>query len=126
MNKKIARVWAKDLETTNAPRAFGRLKRKDGYCCLGRLGLVLKRKFPEVAEKTGWEWGQISIQNNKQMGFRKNDEKGNIIFELTALPGEVMKYIGMTGNKMNYFVELNDEKKYSFKKIAKRVRKNYL
>jgi hypothetical protein len=125
MNKKIAKAWAEDLETTTAPRAMGALKDSvtGGFCCLGRLGLVLKRKFPEILEEAGFKWGETEF---RRMGFvcinrdlsNKDDE--------ASLPVEVRKIIGLSDDDHQMFMDFNDYDKLSFKEIAKHVRKNYL
>lgn len=45
MQEELAKKWIQDLRTTDAVQSQGRLYDGEGYCCLGRLCIVLGKKF---------------------------------------------------------------------------------
>jgi hypothetical protein len=124
MDKKIANVWIKDLETTTAPRTRNGLKNKKtgGFCCLGRLGLVLKREFPEVLQKAGYEWKK---NENGDVGFIRINREEFYFDNLIKVPPEIRKVIRMTADEEQDFIFYNDTVGMSFKKIAKKVHEYY-
>lgn len=48
MKKELAEAWVKDLRTTTAPQAQGKLFDGAGYCCLGRLCKVMGAEFEKT------------------------------------------------------------------------------
>ena len=116
MKKSIAMKWARALESGRYKQNQGALRTKNfegkpSYCCLGVLCNITKT--------TKWE--------------HKNGCNGQLYGEAGVLPQEIMKKTGIsTANPIvrtdegdTSLVNLNDKLNYSFKQIAKIIRKEW-
>ena len=56
MNKEVAEAWVKDLRETTAKQTSGMLFDGVGYCCLGRLCVVLGVGFTRAPDDSEWYW----------------------------------------------------------------------
>lgn len=52
MKQDVAEAWVKDLRTTGAQQATNFLFTGVGYCCLGRLVVVLGKTFTKIDDET--------------------------------------------------------------------------
>ncbi len=106
MKKEIAEKWVADLRT-NPPQAKKRLYDGKGYCCLGRLCLLLGLEFRRQGEC------------NKYLPYR--DE--NIVGGGAVLPEEIQDLAGMHSDngahryRFDTLSSMNDSGK-SFAEIA--------
>ena len=109
-NKKRIKKWVKALKSGKYSQTRKRLRDDTGYCCLGVAC--------DVCKKGKWEGDEYYI------GGWSYDEN---------IPNGVKKWYGIDGEpfvevkgKKRYLVDLNDDYKWSFKKIAKAIEKKYL
>lgn len=95
MNKEIAKEWVAVLRSGIYKQAIGRLKKEDGYCCLGVLCLIAKEK------------GAVDID------FVRSDDGGCYFYfdeaaadnpnvGITLLPKSVIDWAGMSSWNGNY------------------------
>lgn len=124
MKREIAEAWVKDLRT-NPPQTTGELYDGKGYCCLGRLCLVLGASFNESDDE--------GVFGNRKyyptLGAKEYKES-------EVLPLHIQELAGMNSNNgefddesydMELTVELtllNDEGR-SFADIADIIEKNW-
>lgn len=116
MKKSWADKWVKALRSGKYKQTTGRLNRIGNYCCLGVLC--------DISKLGTW----VQPQNNiGWLEYKSTDEFDAAVF----LPDSVQKLTGMysicgSDNKSKLsLMDLNDEKKWSFKKIAAYIEKNY-
>jgi hypothetical protein len=109
MKRSWAMKWARDLETTKAKQARGVLNDgKGGFCCLGRLCVVV---------------GAKGRRNNINMGISYHGA-------VTVLPSEVQDLVkmstasGIVGSDECELSSLNDDG-VSFTELAKLIRKRW-
>ncbi len=115
MKKEVAKAWVKDLRKCHN-QAKGVLANGKGYCCLGRLCLVLGAKFKKDKNTTSWV--------NKYHPVLK----GINLSETLVLPREIQKMAGMktsTGQfKNDELSAMNDDGK-TFAEIADVIEQNW-
>lgn len=51
MKKELAQAWSADLRSTKAPQTGGCLYDGEGYCCLGRLCLLMGAEFKQEIDE---------------------------------------------------------------------------
>jgi hypothetical protein len=118
MKRSIARKWAKALESGEYQQTRGELRNMDRFCCLGVLCNIHAQEHPEIAAE------QTSMF--EYMG------------EENELPFEVREWVGMDSASGKFprglikelpyavsLIDLNDEAEWTFKQIAKVIRKHY-
>lgn len=109
MKPEIALLWAEALESGEYLQTTDQLRNGNKYCCLGVL-CDLHRK---ITDKGEW-------QNNCYFGASVD------------LPCPVSEWAGIENNEANPTIgsysatTLNDDKRFSFEEIARRIRKEYL
>jgi len=103
-------AWLHDLETTRARQTVGKLRDYEGWCCLGRACKVLD--LP-------------SVKNGEIYTFLKNDStlpsRATRILNLRSGTGKLKVTVE---EDLGTLTELNDDLRWSFKKIAKYIRAN--
>lgn len=114
MKKSIAKRWAKALRSGKYKQTRGKLRGQRGYCCLGVLC--------DIRDSSSWD---------NDVAYAEYDGEDS---ELTA---DVAVWAGMSscdgtfsnkltkGGNRQSLVTLNDNWKWSFKKIAAFIEKNY-
>jgi hypothetical protein len=115
MKKKVAEAWVKDLRKS-PHQTDGTLKDERGYCCLGRLCLILGAKFKKD-------------ENGKYYPYLN----GELLRENTVLPEEIRLLAGMKTNDGHQdsnceapsLTKLNDDEGLGFSKIADFIEKNW-
>lgn len=120
MKPKMKEKWVIALESKEYKQARGQLSElsKDGtkrsYCCLGVL-----------AEACGLgHWGGLKDEENPEFFYFNKKSGGFMEVEMNELPDLVIRKLGITPEEQAELIELNDDKKASFKTIAKWIRKN--
>jgi hypothetical protein len=66
MKREIAEAWIADLRT-NPPQATGQLYDGEGYCCLGRLCLVVGATFEKGIDEDGDSYGLFPVLNGTML-----------------------------------------------------------
>lgn len=114
MKREIAEAWIADLRT-NPPQATGQLYDGEGYCCLGRLCLVVGATF----EKRIDEDGLFPVLN------------GTMLSEHEMLPDQIQSLVNMNSNDGAYgennddtLTTLNDDG-LTFAEIADIIEKHW-
>lgn len=79
MNKVIKTKWINALRSGRYKQCKGRLKKGDGYCCLGVLAKVQGCKLPMAAgilngRYSGYAAGLESHSQSKLAGLNDNDD----------------------------------------------------
>lgn len=119
MKKEIADKWIAALESKEYSQGKGALKNKDGFCCLGVLC--------DLASKEGvGTWGEPSGSlaiSTFTVDMNHWDD--------TLPPDPVVAWAGLNsrsgnrGDTRKPLWELNDDSKYTFKRIATLIRKEW-
>lgn len=111
MNKIVKNKWIKALLSGDYRQGLGRLRNTeldgdDSHCCLGVLcNIVASQHW----RKQGHEWS---------INYGRLDRKGSV-------PDTLASKLGLARHDQNYLINLNDDKKYTFKQIAAYI-KRYL
>lgn len=104
--------WVRDLETTKARQTTGVLHNSQGYCCLGRACVVMGVKGvgegPKGSRQYSYKEAITCLPDPVKMKLAMRDDCG--------CPLDIAKFSALS--------VLNDDKKYTFKEIAKVLRKN--
>lgn len=96
--------WIKALRSGKYKQTSARLRDKEGFCC---LGVACDLAFKDLNKKPVYEpcWGRYTYDNSSGV-----------------LPITVQEWLGVKDENINtnrgYATEMNDDKKYNFKKIA--------
>lgn len=111
MKKEIADRWIEALESGEYKQTTGALRNSKGFCCLGVLC--------DLAHKEGL----IGVRTYSSDVFQYDDS-------CSILPKSVRIWAGMAdanGQLLNgtYLTQLNDERGYSFKDIANKIREEW-
>ncbi len=113
MKKEIANAWIAALRSGEYRQGKGVLRRNNSFCCLGVLC--------ELARKENIVKGSISIGSDL---YRYNDQ-------VYLIPEKVRKWAdlrddtGERGKRKVSLATLNDSSKYSFKRIADVIEKEW-
>lgn len=115
MKKEIAEAWVADLRT-NPPKTTRRLFDGNGYCCLGRLALVLGCDFTRVGEdycpRLNGETLQVEAYLSQElMGLSGMKSRNGVVEEIGG-PDDVV------------LAQLNDDG-VSFAEIADVIEKHW-
>lgn len=117
MNKRVKKKWIKALESGKYKQTTGKLKGKQGYCCLGVLCDL-------HAKETGKKWEPTGSYNAPEyLG-----ETGRLPFTVCKWAGiddDTGSYIDKKTEKASSLVKKNDGKKCNFKAIAKIIKENF-
>lgn len=106
LTKAVKKRWINELRSDKYQQSTGSLKDKDGYCCLGVLC--------DIVDKKGW--GRI-----QRGSYRHHlDHSGDHIDINDTTPALHALSLG----SREKLVKLNDDKNYSFKRIATWIEKN--
>jgi hypothetical protein len=109
--KPSVKKWLRALRSGKYKQTTGALRKKNKFCCLGVIcDLAVKEGIikPPIEEKEYYDYGGVT----------------------GVLPEEVQKWLGLSDSAGGFYdedgcgrdlTELNDAKKYSFKKIAKLI-----
>ena len=103
MDPKLKALWIKDLLSGKFRQGRMYLQHEGRNCCLGVLGC-------RISKKTGPEM-QRAVEGRNKWG----DFTG-------LLNGPTAKKAGLTLGTMKKLVNLNDERRFSFKKIAEWIK----
>lgn len=148
MRKDIKAAWIKDLRTTDARQAMGALKERlsedeVGYCCLGRLCVVVRDQFPEILEQIGvavdegegsimvstpgWDDGDYLVDGTDDAQCSEdNESSGTLVLRLVealGLPSIDVAIVPPEGSAFDWcyaksLVDLNDEAGFTFGQVA--------
>jgi len=103
--KSFKNKWIKALRSGEYEQDRGHLQTNDGYCCLGVACRIMHPKmnlnFGDISE---YNFGKKKLENIKVPKLLKTYSEKNPVTEI--------------------LINLNDEKNYSFKKIATWIEKN--
>lgn len=117
MKKAIADKWIKALKSGKYKQGVYALKSEDNYCCLGVLCDIAIKEDPSLGR---WQSGAFFTKDNAFIG---------------GLPPAVMRWSGVKNDggvipkkvsthfNLETLAGLNDSGKYSFKDIAKVIKR---
>jgi len=135
LNKPLMRKWATALESGAYHQCNGQLgdydpnTDQDTFCCLGVLCVVEGFEAEEVAP---WSWNtdnfldeilpihELAFLNPKYKTLKPALKRA----EKYGVPS--WSKSGLTDKQCSKFIEFNDDRNWSFQRIAKHIRKNLL
>ena len=103
MNKEIKDKWVAALESGEYRQTQRQLKDWQGFCCLGVLCDI-------HAKEVGTMW---VTENNSASYLQKH----------ATLPKEVEEWAGIDRQNWRELISLNDDRGYSFEKIAEVIKR---
>jgi hypothetical protein len=124
MNPRVKQMWIDALRSGNYKQGTAALKSaKNEYCCLGVL-CDLHRKSTKSSKN---KWVKID-KDSSAFNYVAGKEE-----DACLLPKAVQKWSGVLedgryvkrNNQLNTLIILNDEREYSFKKIADVIEKYF-
>lgn len=114
MKRALARRWAAALESGEYQQTSGRLRDKDGWCCLGVLCNLHAQEHPEIAAQ----------QEEPTEYCGKDEFPPELVWkDWAGMRGEDGEYVDDLDD-LRYLSGLNDDG-VSFKEIAKVIRKHW-
>ena len=126
MNKDIAEKWAVLLESNEFAQSSGKLRRTEGYCCLGVLCELYRRETGQGM------WVECEGDNTGMYDFQWLNNQRRTDVPATLLPPVVQAWAGMRDNAGSMaerslnktpLYRSNDDK-VPFKQIAYIIREN--
>jgi hypothetical protein len=115
MKKKVADKWVADLRT-NPPQCEGLLYDGKGYCCLGRLCLVLGARFEEIEVASLKVYYPVFNEKLQSNAFSLSDD----LVKAAGMQSRTGEY----DSESAWLTAMND-KKISFNEIADVIEKNW-
>lgn len=99
MNKEVKRAWVEALRSGEYKQCTGRLRREDGYCCLGVLCDLYKKDHQD----SNWEGNYFFLFHGEHTDTA-----------MSYLPEKVIKWAGLSSENPQYDGDgtlsgLNDE-----------------
>ena len=87
MNKEIKKKWLKALESGEYKKACGRLKRGDGYCCLGVLTDLYNKEHERfkvtldsgILSPVVMNWAGIDLEHSPLVDFYDEDGRNSLV-----------------------------------------------
>lgn len=109
MKQDVVKAWVNDLRENADKQGSGSLKTADGgYCCIGRLAVVLRDRFPDVIQEH-----KIIVEERETSMF-VGLEGNKSIFNFRP---DMIDLVGLTTTIQDDAVHLNDNG-CSFSEIA--------